>query len=298
MRKKEVTAILDIIIVNFNSTGCLMRCLESVYNALGGMRAEISVQDNASDDGVERVLSMFPKVLLTKNSSNLGFARAVNKGLRKGSAPYVLLLNPDSLIEDVFFEKVFGYMEEQREVGILGPKVLNSDESVQGSARTFPTILTGLFGQNAPLTKILPGNAVSCRNILSQRSDGRTPMEVDWVSGACMIVRRKAIGEVGLLDPRFFVYWEDADWCRRMWRKGWKVVYFPAARVVHHAGASSSTRPLRSLYQFHKSSFKLFYKHAGVAFGVLSPIVAYGLFLRFGLVAMLSALSKGGNKKE
>lgn len=290
--------LLDIVIVNYNSTDHLLRCLGSIYDSSQGIRTNIFVQDNASEDGIDRVLSMFPKVLLTKNSSNMGFARAVNKGLRQGSAPYILLLNPDSLIQGSFFEKIFDYMEEKPEVGILGPKILNPDGSVQGSARAFPNFFTGLFGRSSLLSRWFPNNAITRRNVLTFELKGITPTEVDWVSGACIVVRRKAVEAVGLMDERFFMYWEDADWCRRMWKKGWKVVYFLPARVVHHVGASSSTRPVRSLYQFHKSSYKLFNKHARVALRILSPLVAFGLVVRFGLVAMLSALRVRRKKND
>jgi GT2 family glycosyltransferase len=291
------TQMLDIIIVNFNSTHWVLRCLESFRGAIIRKDVKVLIQDNCSSDGVERIKELFPDVSLSRNSFNIGFARAVNKALATTPSPYVAIVNPDTVVLDGFFSSTLEYMEGKPDVAILGPKILNSDGSVQGSARSFPTLLTGLFGRNSPLTKLLPNNPISAANMLNQRSDGKTPMEVDWVSGACMVVRRKAIAEVGPLDPRFFVYWEDADWCRRMWKKGWKVVYFPAARVVHSVGASSSTRPLRSLYHFHKSSFKLFNKHAGVAFKVLGPFVAFGLALRFGLVAMSSALRSRGQTK-
>jgi GT2 family glycosyltransferase len=283
--------------VNYNSTDHLLRCLGSIYDASKKTPIKTFVQDNASEDGVDRVLSMFPKVILAKNSFNMGFARAVNRGLRQGSALYKLLLNPDSLVAKGFFEVTLKYMEANREVGVLGPGILNDDGSIQGSARSFPNPLTGLFGRSSLFSRLFPHNALSRRNVLTTASDGNTPMEVDWVSGACMVVRRSAIDDVGLMDERFFMYWEDADWCRRMWEKGWKVVYFPAARVVHSVGASSSTRPLRSLYHFHISSFKLFNKHARAALRILSPFVAFGLALRFGLVAMSRALRSRGQTK-
>ena len=106
-------------------------------------------------------------------------------------------------------------------------------------------------------------------------------MQVDWVSDACMLVRRKAIEDVGMLDERFFMYWEDADWCRRMWENGWKVVYYPKASVIHHVGESSKHRMLRSAYDFHKSAYRLYEKYADPLHFYLKPIVFGALYLRF-----------------
>jgi hypothetical protein len=284
--------VLDIVIVNYRSTDHLLHCLGSVYNSLQGLPAHIFVQDNASEDGVDRVVSMFPEVRLSKNDRNLGFARAVNNGLRQGSGPYILLLNPDSLVGDGLFEATLKYMQKNPQVGILGPKILNADGSTQGSARSFPDAFTGLFGRSSVLSRLFPRNPLSRRYMLTTASDGITPMHVDWVSGACMVVRRKAFEAVGPMDERFFMYWEDADWCRRMWRKGWKVVYFPASKVIHYAGRSSSEKPVRSAYEFHKSSFKLFNKHARFTYRLMSPLVALGLAMRFCLVVTVSGLRR------
>jgi len=272
--------LLDIVIVNYNSTDHLLRCLRSVYDSLYGLPAEIFVQDNASKDNIDRVTSMFPEVKLSKNIHNVGFAKAVNNALKQGSAPYVVLLNPDTYVGGDFIKSAVRHMEENPDVGILGPKILNEDGSVQGSARRFPTLLTSLFGRNTLLTKIFPNNRISRANILTTSSDGISAMELDWVSGACMVVRRNALIDVGYLDERFFMYWEDADWCRRMWRKGWKVVYFPKTFVIHYVGVSSEKNILRSIFEFHKSSYWLFNKYNKPSLWSLKPLVITGLSLR------------------
>ncbi|MCK4486041.1 MAG: glycosyltransferase [Desulfobacterales bacterium] len=276
--------LLDIIIVNYNSTDYLLHCLRSVYDSLKELPARVIVQDNASEDGVGRVQGMFPQVILTKNNYNMGFSKAVNKGLKQGAAPYAVLLNPDAYVMPGFFECVLRYMGENPDVGIIGPKILNGDGSVQGSARAFPTPFTGLFGRSTLLTKWFPKNPLTRRNVLTTKSDGISPMEVDWVSGACMVVRREALDDVGLIDERFFMYWEDADWCRRMWEKGWKVVYFPQATIVHYVGGSSDKALFRSNLEFHKSSYRLFEKHTKPSFWLLTPLVIGGLGVRLSLV--------------
>jgi len=172
------------------------------------------------------------------------------------------------------------YLNQNPSVGVVGPKVLNEDGSVQGSARSFPSPLTALFGRASLFTRWFPENPISKKNILTDRSDGVTPMEVGWVSGACMALRRKAIVDVGLLDERFFLFWEDADWCKRMWEAGWKVVYYPQASVKHLIGGSSQRSRFRSTVEFHKSAYRLFAKHANGAQRFAIPLAMGALGVR------------------
>ena len=284
---------IDIIIVNFNSTDYLLRCLRSVYDSLRELPVKVFVEDNSSKDAIDRVKAEFPQVILSKNRYNMGFAKAINNALKQSDSPYIVLLNPDSYVMDGFFEPTLRYMEEHPHVGIVGPKILDSDRSLQGSARTFPTPLTGLFGRSSLLTRFFPNNPFTRANVLTVRSDGKTPMEADWVSGACMVVRRRAIEDVGLMDERFFIYWEDADWCKRMWDKGWRVVYFPQASVVHYVGVSSDKALPRSIFEFHKSSYRLFNKYSKQSLWLVKPFVIAGLSLRlcFVLISNLIRVS-------
>jgi GT2 family glycosyltransferase len=280
--KKELTLtqLLDIIIVNYNSTDFLLSCLQSIYHTLHKFSGKVFVQDNSSEDDIDRVKVLYRQVILSKNPVNLGYAKACNQALSESRAAYAVLMNPDTLVLGDFFEYVLRYMEENSQVGILGPKIVNFDESVQGSARSFPTFLTGLFGRKSALTKWFPNNRFSRQNVVTARSDGVTPIEVDWVSGACMVVRRRAIETVGPLDERFFLYWEDADWCKRMWEAGWKVVYYPQASIKHLVGGSSQRSPLRSTVEFHKSAYRLFAKHATGAQRSAIPLAMGALALR------------------
>jgi len=275
---------LDIIIVNYNSTDYLLRCIGSIYDSLQARPSKILVMDNASKDGVGRVKVEFPQVILTKNSRNVGFAKAINAALKQSDSPYVVVLNPDTYVMNGFFDSILKYIEENSDVGIVGPKILDRDGSVQGSARRFPTPLTGLFGRSSLLSRYLPNNPFTRKNILTSRIDGGMPIEVDWVSGACMVARRKAVEAVGLLDERFFMYWEDADWCMRMWNMGWKVVYFPHASVMHYVGVSSDKAFSRSILEFHKSSYRLFDKHSKPYYRFLKPLAIAGLSLRLGFL--------------
>jgi len=281
---------LDVIIVNYNSTDYLLSCLSSIFNTLDEVSTNITVQDNASNDNVDRVEETFPDVKVVRNSRNIGFSKAVNKAIEGGVSPYVAILNPDTLMTHGFLGEVLSYMEMNHDVGVVGPKILNSDGSVQGTARSFPTPLTALFGRTSLLSRLFPGNRLTGANILTTQCDGKTPMEVDWVSGACMVVRRRAIERVGPLDERFFLYWEDADWCRRMWDSGWKVVYYPQASVKHFVGGSSQRSRFRSTVEFHKSAYRLFAKHAKGAQRLAIPLAMGALTLRLFLSLTWNAM--------
>jgi GT2 family glycosyltransferase/glycogen synthase len=287
---KNSNKLIDIIIVNYKSTDYLLRCLRSIYDSIHGTPVNVFIQDNDSRDGIERVKHEFPRVMLSKNKYNLGFSRAVNNAIRQGDSPYILLLNPDSLLIEGFLRRIIRYMQKHSDVGIVGPKILDHDGSIQGSARTFPTPLTGLFGRSSLLTRYFPNNPFTRENILTALSDGETPMEVDWVSGACLVVRRKVVEAVGPLDERFFMYWEDADWCRRIWDKGWKVVYFPQASVIHYVGVSSDKALSRSLIEFHKSSYRLFNKYSKPYYLFLKPFAIAALSLRLFFVLASSGI--------
>jgi GT2 family glycosyltransferase/glycosyltransferase involved in cell wall biosynthesis len=281
----EGYTLIDIVIVNFNSTDFLLKCLESVYEALGDYPATVRIQDNASSDRIHRITERFPAVILTRNERNIGFASAVNQGLQQSTSPYVILLNPDSYVLKDFFCNILSFMERNPQIGIAGPRILDRDGSVQGSARAFPTALTSLFGRASLLTRLFPNNPITSANLLTRHCDGVNPMEVDWVSGACMIVRKKAIDAVGVFDERFFMYWEDADWCRRMRDSGWQVVYFPQASVVHYVGGSSNQLVFKSQVAFHKSAYLLFEKHNPSVPLFIKFVVMIGLFYRLCLVA-------------
>ena len=278
---------IDIIIVNYNSTKQLIECLGSIFSQSQSIPINIYVIDNCSNDNVEQVESLYPDVKLLINKHNKGFAAAINEGINISTSPYLVLLNPDTYIKNDFFSPILNYMEKEKDVGIVGPGILNRDGSVQGSARSFPSPLTAFFGRSTLISKLFPNNPLTLANILTHNGNNKIPVEVDWVSGACMIVRRKAIADTGLMDEKFYMYWEDADWCRRMKSKGWKVVYFPGTSLVHYVGASSSHKPLKSIFEFHKSSYMLFSKYAKWPLTLIKPIAFMGLAIRILIICFI-----------
>ena len=283
---------LDILIINYNSTEKLLNCLDSLFRNAPDIGVNVFVYDNNSHDGVDVVSRLFPQVSLTMGSKNIGFSSAVNRLLEKVTAPYIMLLNPDTTIIDGFFKTVMSYMDANPEVGIVGPKVVNRDGSTQGSARLFPTLNTAFFGRTSLLTRLFPNNRISRANILTLSSNGRSLLEPDWISGACMVVRRQAFQDVGPLDERFFMYWEDADWCKRMWQAGWKVVYNPNFAIMHTVGGSSSTAIVRSVFSFHQSTYKFFCKHNQTSYPPIRLAVLSVLSLRLTAVLMTHGIRK------
>ena len=289
---------IDVVIVNYNSADYLERCLESVYSASAdAISVKVYIIDNASRGSLDIIHRRFPKAVLFRNNANVGFARAANYGISRSHSPYILLLNPDTVIEKHFFRPIIDFMEENPEIGICGPRVLESNGNVQGSARAFPTPLTALFGRQSFLTKHLPTNRISSKNILVNHMDQKTPIKVDWVSGACMLVRRAAVEDVGKLDERFFLYWEDADWCRRMIQKDWQIFYFPSVSITHYTGRSSNNEFFRSLLEFHNSSYKLFVKYSKCNNSVVLKFIVFSaLISRFYFVLLsnwLGGLTSG-----
>jgi GT2 family glycosyltransferase len=275
---------IDVVIVNYNSTGFLLDCLKSVYESLNGISARIIIQDNGSSDGVGDILKAFPDVQLTRHLKNLGFACAVNHGIKQGTNRYIVLLNPDTIVTNGFFEDSIAFMDSHPNAGIMGPQILDPDGKIQHSARSFPSLMTAIFGRSSPISRWFPKNPLTYRNLMSLRSDGISAMEVDWVSGACMVVSRNAVNDIGLLDDRFFMYWEDADYCKRMWDAGWKVLYNPQFSIYHHVGGSSRHAVVQSVYQFHKSVYRWYEKHLPFTNAFVRPLLLAGLFFRAALV--------------
>jgi len=285
------SSLLDIVIVNHNSTEELLACLSSIERS-GMGRESVVVVDNGSHDNVDRVYHYFPQVTLVKNYGNAGFARAANDGMSRGTADFAMIMNPDTMVSPRFFQTMCDFMTANPDIAVAGPKVLNEDGTLQGSARAFPTLPTLLFGRRSLLTMFFPRLSLSRKSVPAFSSDGATPMDVEWVSGACMLVRREAVNAVGPFDERFFVYWEDVDWCRRMRDAGWRVVYFPQASIVHRVGASSDKRFMWSLLTFHVSFFRYFDKYSRVPPVITAPLVCTALAMRLVVAAGVTVMEK------
>jgi GT2 family glycosyltransferase len=259
-----VSPALSVVIVNYNGGDHLRLCLESLPAGLPAVAWDAVVVDNASTDDSWRAAERFgPRVRVLRNRENAGFGRAVNQGITGTQGELILVLNPDCRVLEGLVETLAREMETQPDVAVAGPRVLDPDGSVQGSARGDPTLLTGLFGRTSFLSRLFPGSVPAGANIRADAAirSGRACVEVDWLSGACMLVRRAAMEAVGGFDEGYFLYWEDADLCRRLRRQGYRVCYVPGASVVHQVGQSSRTVRKLAVREFHRSAYRYYTTH-------------------------------------
>ncbi len=257
---------LSVVVVSYNTRDLLRGCLDSVLASLGsGSAYEVIVVDNASADGsVAMIREDFPQVRLLANLKNQGFAASNNQAIRESSGRYVILLIPDTVVRPVALQSMMGVLEEQTGTGVVGPKLLFPDGSLQHSAFTFPT-LAMVFLDFFPLQARLLNAPVNGRYPRDLYDRGE-PFPIDHPLGAALMVRRQVIDEVGLLDERFFMYCEEIDWCMRIKKAGWAILCCPQAEIVHYV--AQSTRQFRDdMYvELHRSRSQLYEKHYGRGF--------------------------------
>jgi len=232
---------LSIVVVNYNTKELLRNCLHSIFEEKG-ISCEIFVIDNASTDGSRRMVEQeFPQVRLLKNGENLGFAAANNQGIRASKGTYILLLNSDTVVLDGALEKMVRFADLHPEIGVLGCQLLDEKgRKIVSSQDRFPScvmVLLGLLGMPIFFWKTFPGFHYPGKDFFNPKRDD-LPCEVAWVSGAALMLRMKALNEIGFLDENFFMYYEDTDICYRFNKKGWKIYFFPQAEITHYYGKS------------------------------------------------------------
>jgi GT2 family glycosyltransferase len=271
---------LSIIIVNWNTRKFLQDCLESLYRAVK-IPFDLYVVDNASTDGSpEMVRERFPQARLIVNRENLGFAPANNQVLQEIRAPFVLLLNPDTVVLEGAVEGMLGFLKGNPEVAIVAPQYLNQDGSKQNSFDNFPSLATELFNKSL-LRILLPGA------FPSKRGDYGGPLEVDSVIGAGMMLRQEAFSRVGFFDEDYFLYLDESDLCFRLKRAGWRCFHLPNLQIYHvGGGAKKKVRPEATI-EYYRSLYKFFRKNRGwVSHAVLRLFKP----LRIGMSLVLSGL--------
>jgi GT2 family glycosyltransferase len=221
---------------------------------------EVIVLDNNSADGSpDMVEREFPWVHLIRSSRNLGFTGGQNQCIEARSAPHAFLLNSDTIVHRGAIKALLDYADSNPLAGIIGPKLLNLDGSLQFSCRRFPNPLAALF-RNTPLGRLFPKNRYT-RDYLMTDLPHNEVSEVDWVSGAALFARKEFIEKVGVLDNDFFMFSEDVDWCFRCWNAGFKVLYLPQAVITHVIGRSTDKAPNRMIGGFHRSMYRFYVKN-------------------------------------
>jgi N-acetylglucosaminyl-diphospho-decaprenol L-rhamnosyltransferase len=280
---------LSLVVVHYKSLGPLLSCLEALEADGAAFTAETVVVDNDSRDGAEAVLgARFPTARLLTNRDNVGYARAVNQGIHATTGEFIVVMNPDCEVRPLALRAMREHLRAHPQAALVGPRILNTDGSLEYSARSFPDHLTFLFNRYSLLTRLFPHNPFSRRYLLTDW-DHASARDVDWVSGACMMVRREAIERVGGMDEQFFMFNEDVDWCRRMKLGGWTVAYVPDAVVVHHIGASKRKVAARVIYARHRGMIHYFHKHHP-ANPVLSFLADTLILARAGVMMAANAL--------
>jgi N-acetylglucosaminyl-diphospho-decaprenol L-rhamnosyltransferase len=265
---------VDIVIVSWNVSALLARCLDSILAQdgagapqgdrvpLGERWLRVHVVDNASaDDTCEMVTRRYPWVHLLASEANLGFTGANNRAIPHATGNYVLLLNPDTEVAPDALVRMLAYMEERPDVGVVGPRLRYGDGRPQPSRRRFPTLAMALM-ESTPLEQWCPRNRWAARYRMEDRPDA-VAQAVDWLTGACLLTRRAVWDQIGLLDDGFFMYSEELDWCRRAAEAGWGRVYLPDAVVTHHEGQSSGQVVARRHILFNASKVRYWAKHHG-----------------------------------
>jgi len=258
--ERETT--LSICIVNYNAQEYLHPCLRSIFEHPPAARFEAIVVDNGSSDGsVDMILTQYRQVRLICNKENMGFSRGNNIALRVARGKYLLWLNNDTVVLPGALDALVRFLEGHPEVGIVGPKVLNSDGTMQLQCRRGLPTPWAAFGYFTGLSRLFPKNALFTGYLLTHLDEEKIT-SVDAVSGACLMARREVLNQVGYLDETFFMFADDIDWCWRAKKAGWQVVYFPGARIVHYGGRGGTlSRPLRTTGEFYRSMWAFYRKH-------------------------------------
>ncbi len=277
----------SVVTVNYRSWPYTLRCIDSLYRT-GFENFEVVVVDN--DRAVPPEMP-YP-VRLIRNPENVGFARACNQGVSVSSGEHVMFINPDTLVEDGFFESLERFLDENPKAGVVGPRVVGAGGDLQLTARKELGFASGFLGRTSLLTRLLPKSSL-VKRLFPAAEKLTGPTVVDWVAGTCMAVRRRTLEEIGPMDERFFMYFEDTDLCRRAREAGWLVYYLPQVEIFHHSGASSRNRP-RAIWDLHKSAFLYHRKH-----GPRGPLGFYSLLVLVGLagralVKLAASLAKSG----
>ncbi len=284
---------LSIIVVNYNTGNLLKECIESIKkNALNISYEIIVIDNNSSDNSVDLIKNRFENLEIIINKINVGFARANNQGIKKSKGRYILLLNPDTVILPDCLKKMMKFMDDHPGAGVAGCKVLNPNGTLQlACRRSFPAPSISFYRLTG-LSRLFPKSKTFARyNLTYQNPD--VVREVDAVSGSFMMIIRKAMNEVGMLDEQFFMYGEELDLCFRIKEKGWKVYYVPDARIIHYKGSSSQQRKRKAVIDFHKAMYIFHKKHyANHTFFLLNWLIILGITLRAGLFLVLSLFKK------
>jgi GT2 family glycosyltransferase len=241
------------------------------------------------------VRERFPTVALIESEENLGFARGYNRAADAAEGRHILMLNPDTVVQPGALGTLAGFLDSQPDAGAAGPRLLNSDGTIQYSCRRLPTPMAAIL-RNTLIGRLLPGDRFT-RDYLMADWDHEAVRQVDWISGAAICIRRETWTEVGGFDAGYFMYAEDIDWCLRAQQAGWHIYYVPSSVIVHRIGRSSDQRPVPMVLEFHRSMARFYGKHYASQWPwALRWLPVAGIWTRAALVMLQTVLAEARDR--
>lgn len=276
---------LSVVIVNHNGGELVKTCVGSLFENPSRRPFEIIVVDNGSTDGsADGIEAAYPKVRLIRRKRNEGLAKAFNEGVAAMRGRYLLSLDDGTRVLPGAIDALLDFMDTHPSAGAAGARLYDPDMTVQPVARRFPHPMNAIFGRRSLATKLFPNSPIVKRYLMSEFTGSVEPFEVDWNSSAAMAVRRAAIEQVGAMDPRYFVYWADADWCYRLCKANWGIYCVPRSKVVHLENLRTGYRPRsksRMIVDFHAGAYRFYLNNYLRAWWTpMGLISAAGLILR------------------
>lgn len=251
----------SIVLINYNSGQHLKNCLDSIFQNNSVDYTNITVYDNASsDDSISYARTFYPDVLYIENATNIGFARAINRVIRATRGEYILLLNPDVILLPKAIDEMLQFMKKKPHCGVVGGEIVSPLGYYQPTCRRFPNYMNILFGRRSLARRLFPNNPFSHRYLYLDL-DCTVPQKVDFVEGSVMMIRRKALEDVGFFDEGFFLYLEDADICYRMNSHGWETWWLPRAYAIHFRGETIRRDNIHPTMHHSKGFYRFFMKH-------------------------------------
>lgn len=285
---------LSICVVTFNACEVLRECLGSICHNSHSIAFETILVDNASADGTEQmVCRQFPQVEYIRNETNLGFQKATNTALQRGKGRYLMWLNNDTVVLPGAFDNLVAFADAHPDIGVLGPKVLNRDGTLQKQCRRGEPTPWAIFSYYSGLAKLFPQSKFFSSYLISYAREDE-PLEVDAVSGSCLMLRREVMDQIGLIDEEYLFNGDDVDYCYRAKHNGWKVYYYPGAKIIHYGGQGGSrSLPYKLTYEFHRAMWTYYRKHLIERYRfVIDWLVFLGIWSHCGLALAKNVLRK------
>jgi GT2 family glycosyltransferase len=289
-----MTVDVSICIVTYHARDFLRDCLLSIYGMVGSICFEIIVVDNHSEDGTLDMLRQeFPEVRLLINEQNTGYTRPNNQAIRVSEGRTILLINPDTLVRSNTITELVSFLDTHSEVGIVGPKVLNRDGTLQKQCRRSEARPWDSICYFSGLSRLFPHDKRFAGYLMTYLDEDLTH-ETEAVSGSSMLIRRAVIDQIGDLDENFFAYQEDTDYCRRARLAGWKVFYHPSAQIIHYGGeGGSKVQPYRAIIEWHRSYYLYYRKHFAKDYPfIFSAVYYFGMLMKLGITLSVNLIRK------